>query len=447
MPRPSTSSGGLLGLIGRLAEFVATYGLAAFVLTLPLEFTALWLPQQLSRLVLLVVTAAFIYLVVIGRRKLRVPRAASVWLLLLFVAAALISWTLTRAPGSGSSLLDVTVYPLVGLAIANLALTETDLHRAWSAFLISGLGVALTGGFLYLTHLTIWTPNPVVAARMNITFADPNITARFLTLCACAAVLMYAARQGKSWLAFATAIGCAAVLPLTFSRSGLALFIVGILLAIAVAYQHRRAAAIGVSALVVFALSTGVNPDTRSRASDAVETVATAVIGKSFTPPATASRPDPHEDNRTYLIGAGLRMFEDHPLQGVGFGGYQNALVTDYKRFLPTHRIDTLDTLSHTSLVTVMAEQGIIGTLLLLAFLIQLAREAVWARFRRDRWSAWTVLAGTLIIPIFMYSQIEGRFIQEPYLWLALGLFYSAQMLASSDLQAERARELIRPAA
>ena len=43
----------------RAAELVATYGLAAVVLCLPLEFTTLFFRQQLSRLVLIVVAAAF----------------------------------------------------------------------------------------------------------------------------------------------------------------------------------------------------------------------------------------------------------------------------------------------------------------------------------------------------------------------------------------------------
>src|SRR2546427_6290333 len=282
MLRPSESNGGRLAVVNRPAELVATLGGECCTLTLPLEFTSVWLRQQLSRFVLVAMALAFIYLILLGRRKLRVPREPSVWLLLLLVAASVISWALTRAPGSGNSVLDIGLYPFEGLAIANLTLSESDHRRAWNAFMVSGLGVALIGAFLYLAHLAIWTPNPVVAARMNITFGDPNITARFLTLCACAAVLMYAARQGPSWLASSTAIACAAVLPLTFSRSGLALFVVGILLAVVVAYEHRRAAAIGAIALLVFALSTGVNPDTRARAFDAAKTVVTAVTGKTF---------------------------------------------------------------------------------------------------------------------------------------------------------------------
>jgi len=415
----------------RAAELVATYGLAAVVLCLPLEFTTLFFRQQLSRLVLIVVAAAFLYLLRARRRRLAVPRYLSVYLLLAYVAASLVSWLWTRAPGSASSLLDIALYPFVGLLVANLAVSRGDHRRAWIAFLASALGVALLGAFLYVTHLQIWTPNPAVASRMNITFGDPNITARFLTLGACAAVIVYASNQAPRWLTVAPAIACALVVPLTFSRSGLALFVISVALAIGFALNHRRAAVIGAAALLAFVISTGVNPDTRQRAEDAALTAVSAVT--SVTGHHTSAGAGQHQvaaasdDNRKYLIAAGLKMTIDHPVVGVGFGGYQHALLTTYNRFLPAAYTDSV---SHTSMVTVVAEQGILGALLMLAFLIQLAREALIARRRRDGWSLWATIPATLIIPIFLYSQFEGRFFQEPYLWVALGMLYSAQMLA-----------------
>src|SRR5438874_632253 len=447
MERPAERGGGPLQAVDTLAEPAATYGLAALILTLPLEFTSVWLHQQLSRFVLGVTAVAFIYLVVRRRRTVVVPRTASVWLLAAYVVVSLLSWAFTRAPGSSSSVLDVVAYPLVGLLVVNLAVTEGDHRRAWLAFLVSGLGVALIGSLLYFTHTAIWTPNPVVAARLNITFGDPNITARFLTLCGCVAVLMFAARQAPPWLAAAAGMACAAVLPLTLSRSGLALFIVSVVLAAVVAFQHRRAAAIAGLILLVFAVSTTLKPNTNMRAVGAVQTLVAAITGTASNMSAPAGAPQGGvalEDNRKYLVAAGLRMFQEHPALGVGFGGYQHALLTEYHAFLPAAPLSQLDTLSHSSLVTVMAEQGVFGALIFLGFLILLAREAWRARRRRDAWSAWAVIPATLIVPIFLYSQFEGRFIQEPYFWLALGLFYAAdfraRQLARQPVPAETAR-------
>src|ERR1700694_4534592 len=143
----------------RAAEFVATYGLAAVVLCLPLEFTSVLVRQQLSRFVLVIVAAAFVYLVVTGRRRPVFPRFLSVYLLLAYIAVSLMSWLLTRAPGSAGSLLDIALYPFVALLAANLAVSERDHRRVWIAFLASALAVALLGGFLYATHLQVWTPH------------------------------------------------------------------------------------------------------------------------------------------------------------------------------------------------------------------------------------------------------------------------------------------------
>lgn len=429
----------------RAAELVTRYGLVAFVLTLPLEFTAMLFRQQLSRFVLLVVGLSFLYLLALRRRTLVIPRSPSAWLLALFLAASVASWAFTRAPGSKSSLIDVALYPFVALLIMNLVVTDGDHRRAWLALLVSGLGVAVVGAGLYLAHAHIWVPNPVVSNRMNITFADPNITARFLTICACAAVILYSARQGPAWLSFASAIACGITLPLTFSRSGLALFVAMVVLAVVVGFNHRRATLIGAVALVAFGVSTVVNPDTRLRAEEAVATVtglAAPAAGGSSAAPQAGQAASALDDNRRYLIAAGLSMFKGHPVLGVGFGGYQHQLLTTYRSFLPSGYTDSV---SHTTFVTVMAEQGVVGTVLFLVFLLQLAREAIRARRRDGPMAVWATVPAMLVIPLFLYSQFEARFLQEPYLWFCLGMFYSAQRLAVRARATEAAAEPAEP--
>src|SRR5262249_25150566 len=89
----------------------------------------------------------------------------------------------------------------------------------------------------------------------------------------------------------------------------------------------------------------------------------------------------PLDDQRRYLIVGGLDMFRDHPLTGVGYGGFQRSLVGTYAYDIkPGNR----DTLSHNSFVTVLAEQGLVGFLTLLAILVAVARE-VRRRLRGSR--------------------------------------------------------------
>jgi putative inorganic carbon (hco3(-)) transporter len=418
------------------AELVTRYALVAIVLTLPLEFTAAPFRQPLVRWVLVIAAAAFVLLVVSGARALAIPRRASVVVLALYVVMSLASWAVTRAPGSTNALLDVAFYPVAAWLMFNLARTPRDHRLAWVAFVGSALAIAVLGMLLTVFHLHIWTPNPIVANRLNITFADPNITARFLTLGAAAAVLMFSERQGPAWLSVAAAVACGVVLPLTLSRSGLALFVISVVLALVVARDRKRALVISVAALMAFGASTGINPQTRDRAAYAIGTVTTAFTGAA--PATSASDPVGSiaiEDNRKYLIAAGLQMFVDHPVVGVGFGGYQHALLGTYKRYLPQNYIDSL---SHTAAVTVLAEQGVLGGLAMLAFLLVLAFEALRAMGPRGPTWVWTALPATMVVPIFLYSQFEGRFFQEPYFWLVLALVYSSFTLAREGGKAPR---------
>src|SRR5207248_1290855 len=301
---------------------VAAYGPALIVLTLPLEFPAKYMGQPLVRWIMVLVGAALAYLVFTGRRRLAIPRQASVVWLGAFVAVSTVSWVVTRSPSSYKAFADVALYPIFGVMVMNLLLDERDHRRAWNAFLVSGL-------------------------------------------CGAAGA------------------ACAVVVPLTWSRSGLALFIISVVFAAAVAAERQRSIALALALLFVFAFSTVVNPATRLRAVDAYNTFVSfaGVTGLQVSTPKAPSEGGDTvlADNRRYMVEAGVRMFRDHPLLGVGYGGYQNQLSTTYKRFIPPN-LPNPDVASHTGFVTIASEMGILGLLLFLGFLVQLAREAFRAR-------------------------------------------------------------------
>ncbi len=392
-----------------------------FLLSLPLEFTSTIFRVQLARIVLLLVGVAFAYLVVIGERRLVVPVSASSIVLAAFVAAALLSWLTTRAPGSLNALADVTLYPVTALLILNLTRSERDHRNAWIAFLVSGVAIALLIAFLYYTHLSIWRPDPG-GLRVNGPFADPNIAARFLTIAAAAAISLYAARIGPDRLAISAAVACAAFVTFTFSKTSLGAFPATVIVASALARKWSRALSIGALAFLVFAFAVIIVPGSYAR----VERVL-GIVSAPVTTPEEATLPV--DSVRTYLIYAGLNMFRDHPVTGVGFGGYQHAIKTTYSSYLPP---DVVATLSHTSVITILAEQGLIGGMLFAAFLVLLARD-LWSSFRRPTdWRVWIVTPALLLIPILGYSQLEGRLLEEPYLWVALGLLFSARALEGS---------------
>jgi O-antigen ligase len=115
-------------------------------------------------------------------------------------------------------------------------------------------------------------------------------------------------------------------------------------------------------------------------------------------------------------------MFADHPLTGVGAGGYQTSFEDDYYRYKDP-KIKANITLSHTSLVTIMAELGVIG-LIALAFVATRWVGFVRGLLPRAPRDTRAVLAALAVISaiIFFGSQTEGRFLEDPYLWFAAGL-------------------------
>ena len=372
-------------VLTQIAETVTRWGLPVFILCLPLEFTSQLFRLQLARIVLLVVGIAFAYLVMVGQRKLVVPLSRSAIPLALYIAVSLASWLLTRTPGSYNSLLDIAAYPFMALLVINLTRGE-DLHdNAWLAFLVSALAIALLSAFLYYADLSIWRPDVTTPLhRVNSTFGDPNILARFLTLGVGAAILIFAGRRHKPWLVVGVVLAGAAVLPLTFSKSGYVFFPVSVVLAAILGASRRRAALIALATVVIFAGAILVNPATRDRSLVVLQTL-TGSAQNAAQPAQTqdAVGSVQLDSVRTYLIEAGWQMFKDHPLFGVGYGGFQHSLLTDYRRFLPAGQPVTL---SHTSAITILSEQGAVGALLLLAFLLLLAWEVVRSMTRPTAW-------------------------------------------------------------
>lgn len=425
------------------------------MLALPLEFTGQFLPLRLdlSRLILLAAVISLIFLAWQRQRTIVLPWYLSAALFLLYAVAGLISWLFTSAPGSSTEVLAIVFYPGVAILVMNLAKREVDHEVTWNAFLWSGLVVSAVGVVLYATRSSIWRPDLTGHGRVNATFADPDIMVRFAAMAVCAAILIYGTRSNNRWLAVATAIGGAMVAPLTLSRLGLVLFVGAILLAVALAADRRRALALSAVALIAFGSTTFISPDARDRLYTAVHAVIAtgqAAAHPSTNSPGAASVPTmkrltnylPLDEERRYLIAAGLQMFVDHPIAGVGYGGFQHAFLTHYKYFQGKGYQDSL---SHTSLVTILAEQGLIGFLLLLTFMAQFVREITMSGRRGRPAAVWSLLPAGLIAVIFVGSQVEARLFTEPYLWVFMGLIYSAYRIAGQHTVEEESPLVNRP--
>lgn len=407
--------------------------LVAWVLTLPFEFTKVYFPNQafeVSRLVLVLCLLAFAGQIVLERTELRVPLTMSVLGLVLFTAFAAVSAAATGSVQGIKTAGSMVAYLLMMLIIFNLVRTYADHRLVWSALALSAIVVAIVGLILYLTNSYIWNPPSVGILRVNATFHDPNILARFLGIAMVTMVLLAAdmdvgVRQRALWVA--ALLAAAVVIPITFSRAGWVFAFLVALSVIALARRRKPALALVGLIVAIFAAVAIIDPLVLSRAALLAENLESPFRNHAFLDRAPWLRfleVLPLDSVRQYLVGSGLIMFADHPILGIGFGDFSQALRGPYSGLVP---IGVDNTASHTSVVTVLAETGLVGLAIVLVTAVSFVRSSIRAlnQTREGRALILAPLVGLLLI--VLDSQLSGRLFEEPYLWLLLGLAYAAQ--------------------
>jgi O-antigen ligase len=144
--------------------------------------------------------------------------------------------------------------------------------------------------------------------------------------------------------------------------------------------------------------------------------------------------------SREFLIRAGMQMWRDNPFAGVGSGNFQHALVVSYLHLIPSWAQTTL---SHTSVVSILAELGVVGAAMF-AFVafragLAMARAYFVTRVAYERLIIGWLAAGML--GIILQSQSEGRLLDDPFLWLLLAIFVAVETGAAFGGHARAASE------
>ncbi|HEY2598488.1 MAG TPA: O-antigen ligase family protein, partial [Candidatus Dormibacteraeota bacterium] len=246
-----------------------------------------------------------------------------------------------------------------------------------------------------------------------------------LSLVLLAADLEVTVRQRALWVA--GLLAAAAVFPFTYSRASWGFTLVVALVVIAVARRRRRAAALVGLIVAIFAAIAVVDPSVLSRAALLAQNLESPFRNRAFlarAPWLQFLAALPLDSVRQYLIGSGLIMFVDHPILGTGFGTFSQSLMSTYAGLVPPG-VD--DTASHTSLVTVLAEMGLLGFVILIVAGYSFVRSTTRAAVQSPATRALVLAPAIALLVIVLTSQYSGRLFEEPYLWLFLGLAYSAQ--------------------
>lgn len=252
--------------------------------------------------------------------------------------------------------------------------------------------------------------------RINATFVDANIYARFLIIGVLATLILILYQSTTSWK-FAglvvLAVQLAAIL-FTGSRSGWIAVALG-LMVMTLLIPRKTTVFILFGTFTAAGLSIMFRPELLRRVSE-------LIVG--FWAAST---------QRQYLMASGWDMFKNNPVLGVGLGGFQEMMLTKYAQVIQ-HGVS----LSHTALITTAAELGIVGLLLTGVILLVLIYEYfslrnLIIRVRNQVGNSEIVLQASFILvaimTLFISAQSEGRFFEDTYLWILVGYFSAIRQL------------------
>jgi O-antigen ligase len=272
----------------------------------------------------------------------------------------------------------------------------------WGLGIVLGLALvfALIGFVEYETRTLLLNPKVIASNafgsyfRVNSLFFDPNIYGRFLAevmIAVAAAVAWTSRRRDIALLAIALAVLWAALV-LTFSQSSFAALLAGLAVVAALRWSLRPVA--GILAVLVAVGGLGV-------------AVALAVRGDF---------PSPREVNRatvgrSNLVEGGLELWADRPLHGFGSGSFQE----EYRRKRDLSRPNAV-TASHTTPITVAAEQGLLG-LALYAVLVFVALRTLLVGARR---SLARVVIAAAFAALVVHTIFYAAFLEDPTAWVLL---------------------------
>ena len=346
----------------------------------------------------------------IGKTLRRLIGAPLIWAVVPLFIAVLVSLTTSLQPRTtlieGMRLLLLFA---VGISVALGADRKTVFERIFKVIFVMATITAVFGLIQYFSGQWIWgggidkIVDGVLVRRVNSTFIDPNIFARYLNISILGTVLLILRHEWISRIGTTLALLVqVAALGVTFSRTAWLILLFGLFILVIATTKHwkTRRNTLGLGALGGVALF--LIPSIRAR----FDTLFTGVgaLGQ-----------------REFLIKGGWAMFIEHPFAGVGLGNFQWAIEHPYHYLVPWSDAVTR---SHTSFVTVAAEMGVFGILGMVVFLLLLVGMNLRVTNRMNAFAQAVLVS---IFVVWLSSQGEGRFFEDPMVWAFWGLSLAMQ--------------------
>ncbi|HZO77280.1 MAG TPA: O-antigen ligase family protein [Solirubrobacteraceae bacterium] len=265
--------------------------------------------------------------------------------------------------------------------------------------LLAAMGIVFSGiAFVeYVTRSVLFNSKLVASNQLysyfvvNSVFSDPNIFGRFLAVVmVLLAVLLLYDRPAREQVAIGGALAIMwLALVLSLSRSSMAGLLVALALVAAVRWRLSRTLVIAGIVIVIGVAAVAISPTTFG-------------FNQSFNGVSAG---------RGSVLSGGARLFGDRPLQGFGSGSFE----IEYHRHNPTSGPLTA---SHTTPVTIAAEQGIIGELPYIA-LVVVALIVLVRGTRRDPARAAIAAA---FVAMLVHTMLYADFLEDPATWALLAV-------------------------
>ncbi len=321
-----------------------------------------------------------------------------------------ILWTEDLRQGSIELLFFLLPFALLAVGIARL-----PWRSGWVTWLYVQLaGMALVfaaiGAYQYLTRNVFWNPKLIVDNsyapsdffyRVNSVFYDPSIYGRFLVVAILAGLVLVLDRPSAR-IAIGAGLAVAAtwlgLLP-SFSQSSFVALTAGLVAAAAVVWRGRALPALALACVVVIGVGF------------AIPSVRRELVGKSKSGLSEAT------GGRSKLVSNGVELALDHPVAGVGVGGFKRAYAdrTGLKGKEPKAAA------SHNTPVTVSAETGLPG-LALLVWLAAAAAQACFLGLGRGFTARARLAFGLALAAIVVHSLFYNALFEDPTFWALLAL-------------------------
>ena len=328
--------------------------------------------------------------------------------------AAVVAWTglallWTDDLRQGAIFLAAFVLPfgLLAVGVARLPFNRRALVVLYGALVATALAYAGIGLYQWATREVFWNPKLQVDNayapffRVNSVFWDPSIYGRYLVVAILATLALVLLGVRDRLLAAGIAAIAAIWLGLlfSFSQSSFAALIAGTIAAAAVIWRWRAAAALAVLAVVLVSVGFAT-PQVRNKLLHESRAGLNSVTS-----------------DRAGLVGNGLRIAVDHPFLGVGTGSFKRAYAekTGLKGEEPKKAA------SHSTPVTVIAETGVLG-LVLLCWLGMASLATAFGGWGRSAAGRAALVAALTLGAIAVHSLFYNAFFEDPTMWALLGL-------------------------